>query len=185
MRFNTLLLGLACLVLTGGCGKFFSNDSEYDADGNPTNVAAGGYFKVDWLERSFSSRGLTRCQFNAAQNGLGVLEVSFQDSETDSELRLVLSGLNPQNNQHQILGAGRTSGGSILLKSGGDQRLNSYKNQSSNGRGNSTQCLIRNRVQGRAVEIAFECSNLFNDYGQPKNASGEVRCMSEQYTWED
>lgn len=184
MRLNGLLLGLACCIFMSGCGKFFSNDSSENG-GNPSNVAAGGYFKLDWIERGFSSRGLTRCQFNASQNGLGVLEINFEDSESDSALRLTLAGLNPQNNQHQIIGAGRTSGGSIFLKSGGDQRLNSYRNQSTNGRGNSTECQVRTRIQGTYVEAAFQCRNLFNDYGQAKNASGEIRCSSEQYTWED
>jgi hypothetical protein len=184
MRLTALLFTVACSAFLAGCGVF-SGSGEFDAYGNPTNVSPGGYFKLDWMERGFSSRSLTRCQFNSSQNGLGVLEVNFQDSESDSELRLVLSGLNPQNSQHQIIGAGRSSGGSIFLKAGGDQRLNSYRNQSSNGRGNSTQCQVRSKVQGTYVEVAFQCSNLFNDYGQPKNASGEIRCMSEQYTWEE
>jgi hypothetical protein len=184
MRLTALLLTVACSAFLAGCGVF-SGSGEFDANGNPTNVSPGGYFKLDWMERGFSSRSLTRCQFNSSQNGLGVLEVNFQDSESDSELRLVLSGLNPQNSQHQIIGAGRSSGGSIFLKAGGDQRLNSYRNQSSNGRGNSTQCQVRPKVQGTYIEVAFQCMNLFNDYGQPKNASGEIRCMSEQYTWEE
>jgi hypothetical protein len=184
MRLIALLLSVACSVFLTGCGAS-SNSGEYDAYGNPTNVSPGGYFKLDWIERGFSSRNLIRCQFNSSQNGLGVLEVNFQDSESDSELRLVLAGLNPQNSQHQIIGSGRNSGGSIFLKAGGDQRLNAYRNQSSNGRGNSTQCQVRSKVQGTSVEVAFQCTNLFNDYGQPKNASGEIRCMSEQYTWEE
>ncbi|MFM8269286.1 MAG: hypothetical protein ACKN9V_03780 [Pseudomonadota bacterium] len=180
MRLSTLLVGLACSAFLGGCGN-----NEYDAYGNPTNVTPGAYFKLDWVERGFSARNLTRCQFNASQNGLGVLEIGFQDSESDSEMRVVLSGLNPQSSQHQIIGSGRTSGGSLFLKAGGDQRLNTYRNQSTNGRGGSTQCQVRTRIQGTYVEASFQCMNLFNDYGQPKNASGEIRCMSEQYTWEE
>lgn len=182
-------LGFTLLFATffiSGCGNFFSDpNGGVDAYGNPANFAPGGYFKIDWLERSFSARGLTRCQLSASSNGLGVLEVGFQDGQSDSEMRLTLVGFYPQSSQHQIVGAGNSSGGSIFLKSGGDQRLNTFRNQNANGRGNSTQCQIRSRVQGSTIEVAFQCQNLFNDYGQPRSGSGEVRCQTEQYTWED
>jgi hypothetical protein len=77
MRLSALLLTVACSAFLAGCGVF-SGSGEFDAYGNPTNVSPGGYFKLDWMERGFSSRSLTRCQFNSSQNGLGVLEVNFQ-----------------------------------------------------------------------------------------------------------
>jgi len=183
MRFKTLIIGAAGLIIAG-CGNFLSDDSDAGL-ANPANIAPGGFFKIDWVERGFSSRGLTRCQFGGGQNGLGVLEVGFQDAQSDSEIRLTLVGFNPQSNLHQIIGSGRTSGGSIFLKAGGDQRLNTFRNQVGNGVANSTQCQIQTRIRGSAVEAAFRCQNLFNDYGQAKTANGEIRCQTEQYTWEN
>jgi len=180
MLRSTLPAILALTFLLSGCG----NHWDFDEFGNPANFAPGARFKFDFVERSFTARGLTRCQFGGGNNGLGALEMSFQDSESDSEIRLALVGFYPQNNQHQIVGSGNSSGGSILLRAGGDQRLMSFKNQSANGRGNSTQCQFRTRIQGSSVEIAFQCMNLYNDYGQPRNASGELRCRTEQYTWD-
>lgn len=186
MGKTSLILLIASTALISGCGNFFSDPSgEFDQYGTPANASPGGRFKMDWVERSFSARSLTRCQLSASQNGMGVLEVNFQDGESDSEMQVTLSGFVPQNNQHQIIGSGRTSGGSLLLKAGGDQRLNSFRNQSANGRGGSTQCQFKTRVQGTYIEVAFQCQNLYNDYGQPRNASGEVRCLTEQYTWDE
>lgn len=186
MRILALVLLGASTFFVSGCGNFFSDPSEdFDQYGTPANVSPGGRFKMDWVERGFSARGLTRCQLSASQNGLGVLEVGFQDADSDSEMNLTLTGFNPQSNQHQIVGSGRTSGGSVVLKAGGDQRLNLFRNVSANGRGSSSQCQVKTRVQGTYIEAAFQCQNLYNDYGQPRNASGEVRCLTEQYTWDE
>lgn len=184
MRFkNTFFLLLALGI--AGCGDMYSDSEElYDFNGNPANSAPAANFRIDYIQRGFSSRNLNRCQMTGSNNGLGVLEVGFQDDESDSEIRITLAGFYPQNEQHQIRGAGRNSGGEVYLKTGGDQRLNSFRNQSANGRGSSTQCNFRVKVQGNYVLAAFQCNNLFNDYGQPRNASGEIRCRTEQYTWE-
>lgn len=184
MRVSSFPILAAFTFLMVGCGNFLS-DSGFDNQGNPANFAPGANFRMDWVERGFTARGLTRCQLSSGQNGLGVLELSFQDDQSDSELRISLVGFYPQNNQHQITGEGRTSGGNILLKAGGDQRLYSFQNRNSNSRGDSTQCQFRTRIQGSSVDLAFQCKNLFNDYGQPKNATGEARCRTEQYTWDE
>jgi len=178
-KFRDLFIGSA-LVVVAGCG----NLSDFDEYGNPLNVSPGANFRIEHTERSFSARGLTRCQFTGANNGLGVIEMAFLDNESDSELRINLVGFNPENEQHQIVGMGKTSGGDVILKTGGDQRMNTFRNQSSNGRGNSSQCQFRVKVQGSYVQTAFQCYNLFNQYGQPRNASGEARCRTEQYAWE-
>ena len=184
MRIKVLITASMALPLTS-CGNFLSDSDASDGLGNPANTAPGAYFKIDWIERGFSARGLTRCQWSGGQNGVGVLEVGFLDSQSDSEIRMTLVGFSPQNNQHQIIGAGRTSGGSIFLKAGGDQRLNTFRNQVGNGVANSSQCQIQARVQGTYVEAAFRCQNLFNDYGQAKAANGEIRCQTDQYSWEN
>lgn len=180
MLRSVLFTLFASIFLLSGCGSNW----DFDEYGNPANFAPGARFKFDWAERTFTARNLTKCQFNASGNGLGALEMAFQDSESDSEIQIDLIGFYPQNNQHQIVGDGKSSGGNILLRAGGDQRLMSFKNQSANGRGGSTQCQFRTRTQGSSIEVAFQCSNLFNDYGEPRNASGEIRCRSEQYTWD-
>ena len=95
-------------------------------------------------------------------------------------MKLVVTGFDPQEREHQIIGSGNQAGGFLIVSTGGNKNLNTYANAT--GQKSQSECTISTLVQNDLIKGHIKCSTLFNSNKVTKDLIGEFACRYSRTT---